>query len=85
MAKNKIQDLRDHLFETIERLKNPEEDETMTIEKAKAIAEVSREIINTVKVEIDYTKVIDKMVGNHNVSKFIQVEDTENKALGQSE
>ena len=37
MAKNKIQDLRDHLFETIELLKDSETNH-MTVEKAKAIA-----------------------------------------------
>ena len=38
MARNKIQDLRNHLFEAIEHLMDPEESH-MTIEKAKAIAD----------------------------------------------
>ena len=37
MAKNKIIDLRNHLFETIERLK----DGDMEIDKARAIAEAT--------------------------------------------
>ena len=58
MAKNKIQDLRDHLFETIELLKD--EDSKMTVEKAKAIADVSQVIINSSKLEIEFVKVKDK-------------------------
>ena len=44
MAKNKIQDLRDHLFETIELLKDSETNH-MTVDKAKAIAGISQVII----------------------------------------
>lgn len=53
MAKNKIIDLRNHLFETIERLK----DGDMEIDKARAIAEVAQIIVNTAKVEVEYIKV----------------------------
>jgi hypothetical protein len=48
MAKNKIQDLRDHLFEVIEELKDPES--KMSIEKAKAVADVAQVIVNTAKM-----------------------------------
>mgnify|MGYP000477325288 CR=1 FL=1 len=44
MAKNKITDLRDHLFEIIELLKDDEQTH-MTIEKAKAISDVAQVII----------------------------------------
>jgi len=50
--KNKIEDLRDHLFETLEALKDKEK--PMDIERAKAISTVAQTIINTAKVEIDY-------------------------------
>ena len=53
MAKNKITDLRNHLFEIIEMLKD-EEANSMTIEKAKAIADISQVIINTAKLEIQF-------------------------------
>jgi len=53
MAKNKIIDLRNHLFETIERLK----DGDMEIDKARAIAEVAQIIVNTAKVEVEFIKV----------------------------
>jgi len=51
MARNTIKDLRDHLFETIERLKD--EESPMEVDRAKAICEVSQAIINSAKVEID--------------------------------
>ena len=49
---HKIDDLRDHLFATLESLrdqKNP-----MDIERAKAIADVGRVIVDTAKVEVAY-------------------------------
>ena len=56
MAKNKISDLRDHLFETIEALKDP--DKPMSLERAKAISDVAQTIINSAKVEVDLVKAI---------------------------
>ena len=55
MARNKIDDLRDHLFATIESLKD--EDNPMDIDRAKAIAEVAGKIIDSAKVEVDYLRV----------------------------
>ena len=54
MARNKISDLRDHLFETIEALKDPEK--PMDIERARAISDVAQTIINSAKVEVDLVK-----------------------------
>jgi hypothetical protein len=56
MAKNKISDLRDHLFETLEALKDPSE--PMEIERARAICNVAQTIINSAKVEIDLVKAV---------------------------
>jgi len=70
MAKNKIQDLRDHLFETIESLK----DNTMDINKAKAIADVAQVIINTAKLEVDFIKATDKADGYYPSTGFIESE-----------
>jgi len=50
MAKNKLSDLRDHLFETLERLKD--DDKPMDIARAKAIADVAQTIINSATVEV---------------------------------
>ena len=40
MARNKISDLRDHLFETIEALKDP--DRPMELERARTISAVAQ-------------------------------------------
>jgi len=57
--RNKIEDLRNHLFETIEKLKD--EDNPMDLERAKAVADVAQVIINSAKVEIDF---LNKVGGN---------------------
>ena len=56
MARNKINDLRDHLFETLEALKDPEK--PMDLDRAKAICEVAQTIINTAKVEVALVEAI---------------------------
>lgn len=56
MAKNKINDLRDHLFETLEALRDP--DKPMDLERARTISEVAQTIINSAKVEVDMVKAV---------------------------
>lgn len=72
MAKNKIQDLRNHLFETIELLKD--DDAKMPVEKAKAIADVAQTIINTAKLEIDFIRATDRTDGYYPSTGFIEIE-----------
>ncbi|HDY5567755.1 TPA: hypothetical protein RQ712_006623, partial [Pseudomonas aeruginosa] len=48
--KNKIEDLRNHLFATIEGLLD--EEKPLDIERAKAVAHVSSVIIESAKVEV---------------------------------
>lgn len=52
--KNKIEDLRNHLFETLEALKD--KDAPMQIERALAVAKVAQVIVNSAKVECDFVK-----------------------------
>lgn len=59
MAKNKISDLRDHLFAALERI----DDDTLTpeqisaeVNKAKAISAIGSVIINSAKIEVDFIK-----------------------------
>lgn len=52
MAKNKISDLRDHLFATLESLRD--EEKPMDIERAKAIADVARVVVDSAKVEVAF-------------------------------
>lgn len=60
--KTKIDDLREHLFATLEALRDPEK--PMELDRARAISEVAQTIINTAKVEVDYAKVIGKDVAS---------------------
>ena len=52
--KNKIEDLRNHLFETLEALKDKAE--PMDIERAKTIGGIAQVIVNSAKVEVDFMK-----------------------------
>lgn len=54
MAKNKIEDLRNHLFATLEALQD--EENPMPIDRARAIADVAQVIVNSAKVEVDFIK-----------------------------
>ena len=54
MARNKIEHLRDHLFETIEMIKEGD----MELDKAKAIAELAQVIVNSAKIEVDFMKIV---------------------------
>jgi hypothetical protein len=70
--RNKIDDLRNHLFATIESLLD--ETNPMDIDRAKAISDVAQTIINSAKVEVDF---LNKVGGNG--TGFIP----ENKQLNQ--
>lgn len=50
---NDVNALRKHLFEAIEGVKS----KAISIEQAKAVADLSQTIINSVKVEVDYARV----------------------------
>lgn len=65
MAKNRIADLRDHLFATLEALQDP--DKPMDIERAKAISEVAQTLINSAKVELQFLE----LTGQEARSEFL--------------
>ncbi len=50
--KNKIEDLRNHLFATIEQLRD--EENPMDVERARTIASVAQVIVNSAKVENEF-------------------------------
>ena len=50
-----ISELRDHLFATLQGLRDP--DKPLDIDRAKAVAEVAQTIINSAKVEVDHMRV----------------------------
>jgi len=64
MAKNKLSDLRDHLFSALERIDddqlNPEERDN-EIKKANAVANLSSMIIQSAKIEVDFIKVTGRL------------------------
>jgi hypothetical protein len=53
--KNKIDDLRNHLFETLEALKD--EEKPMDLARAQAVAEVAKVLVESAKVEVAFLKV----------------------------
>jgi len=55
MPRNKIDDLRNHLFETLEALKD--EEKPMDLDRARAVAEVAKVIVDSAKVEVSFLKV----------------------------
>jgi hypothetical protein len=66
--KTTISDLREHLFATLEALRD--EDKPMDIQRAKAIADVAQVVINSAKAETDYITATGGKVN----SKFIESE-----------
>lgn len=50
-----INDLREHLFATLEGLRD--KNNPLDIERAKAVSDVAQTIINSVKVEVDHMRV----------------------------
>lgn len=54
--KNKIEDLRNHLFGAIEGLLDTED--PLDIERAKAVADLASVIVASAKVEVDFLKAI---------------------------
>lgn len=61
MPKNKIEDLRNHLFATIEGLMDKEE--PMDLQRAKAVAQVGQVIINSAMAEVKALKAMGRKGG----------------------
>lgn len=58
MARNKIEDLRNLLFEQIEKLMDKDADVEAETAKAESIANLASVIVNSAKVEIDFLKMM---------------------------
>ncbi len=69
--KNKIDDLRNHLFETLEALKD--EEKPMDLARARAVADVARVIVESAKIEVDFLKV----TGALKCTDFLPAEEEE--------
>jgi hypothetical protein len=73
--KNKISDLRDHMFAALERLGQEEltkEDLEKEIARSQAISEVGKVIVESAKTEIMYAKLSGKKDGSS--ERFLEVE-----------
>lgn len=79
--KNKLTDLNDHLFAELERLGDEDlegDDLEKEIIRAKAISDVSRQIIENAKVALDATKLQVEYGGRNNVELPIMLETRKN-------
>jgi len=74
---NTISTLRNELFDTLQGVKN----NSIPLDKAKVICEISQGIINSAKVEVDFVKAIKSTQG----SGFITLNGIDNDQLGKSE
>lgn len=70
--KNKLSDLRNHLFETIESLKDKEA--PMEIDRARAVSEVAQTIIDSAKVEL---RALELTGTDVTTSEFLEIKDGE--------
>lgn len=63
MAQNKTEDLKNHLFQILEELNNPEDGQDMskTIEKGKALAAIAGRINETIKLELQAIELADSL------------------------
>ena len=59
--KNKIEDLRNHMFAQLEKLADAETPEEMQkeLDRSKAIAEIGKVIVESAKAEVDFVKATD--------------------------
>lgn len=62
--KNRMTDLRNHLFETLEALKD--RSKPMDVERAKVISDVAQTLINSAKVELQFME----LIGGNEDSQF---------------
>jgi len=61
--KNKLEDLRNHLFAQLERLGDEDCKLEKEVQRAASLVEVSNAIVETAKVEIDFLKVLSSSDG----------------------
>lgn len=76
MAKHKIEDLRDLLFVTMQRLMD--KDDVLDVQDAQAIANVAKVVVDSAKVEVEFMKASGGNLG----SGFIVVDAKQLKSGG---
>lgn len=71
--KNNISHLRNHLFEVIERLKDPDVKAPMDTETAEAICLAAKRLIEVAQVEMEFWE----MSGSKGGNEFLQIQGPE--------
>lgn len=77
MARNKMEDLRNHLFAALERLNDEEltsEQVESEVKKAKAISGLSNALIETAKLEINFMQETQQMRPGSSLLESINVQ-----------
>ena len=77
-TKNKLTDLRNHLFATLEALQDTEK--PMDVDRAKAVAEVAKVVLDSAKLEMQFHKDLNEDNLEQKPSFFDS--QTKTKALG---
>lgn len=76
MAQNKLSDLNNHLFSQLERLNDEtltEEQMKLELQKAKAVSQVSQQIIQNARVTLDAAKMVaDGQVDGQKLPEYIE-------------
>lgn len=67
--KNKMEDLRNHLFLVMEKLQDPEQGNEMSIDVANQITATAQVIVNSAKVEVDFLKQLGGATGSGFISE----------------
>lgn len=75
--KNKIEDLRNHLFATLEALQDT--DKPMELDRARVIADVAQVLVNAAKVEVEYVRAVEARQG----TGFISLAGPDTKVIKQ--
>lgn len=68
--RNKMEDLRNHLFSALEAL--GDKDEQVDLDRMRAISDIAQVLINSAKVEVEYLK-----VAGGKGTKFLQSPESE--------
>lgn len=71
--KNNLDELREHLFATLRGVK----DGSMDIDRAKTVVQVADALIDSARVEVEFTRV----TGRESGSRFLPAPDDANKPL----
>lgn len=80
MARNKMENLRDHLFDVIERVMDDDED--FDLERAKAVNGAAKQLIDSAKVEVQMLRTVAGSGLTDNPTKPSDFFPAERKVLG---